>query len=644
MPATTRRLLRGLDPQQREAVTTTAMPLAIVAAAGSGKTTVLTRRIAGRIVDGSADARHVLALTFTRDAAGEMRRRLRRLDVRDSIESGTFHAVALRLLRDRALANGTAAPVVASDRPRLVREVLTETKLRRDPMWVMADIDWARARLIEPGEFADAARRARRRTALDQSGFEAVWTAYQALKRRRGVVDFDDLLADLLAHLQRDATFADVVRWRFRHLFVDEAQDLNPLQFAVLEQIRDGRPDICLVGDHRQAIYGWNGADPAALTDVEHRFPGVTVVALTGNYRCSPQIVELGAAALRSADIADDTASRRSDGRRPRFIGADDDLAETAQVAAAVRDLVQRHGPRDVAVLARTNDQLDALARALAGADITVARSMGASPLDRAVAEAGRARTRDQLAAWAEAVWADEPAAGPARDSPASAHAAVRRRVAEEVDRFLSSNEPGGFRAWVEARQPFDDIEPDDDGAVALLTFHAAKGREWRAVVVTGVEHSLVPHASSTTPAQRAEEARLLYVALTRASDELTVTWAERRNGTPTGPSPWVAALRAAIPDDQVAPVPEILRSRPTAADPMTLLRAWRADVARAAGVAEIAVCSDRVLRSLLDSPPDGTTELAARLGVSVATAERWSPRIATAVAATVSLDPLDRA
>ena len=215
--------------------------------------------------------------------------------------------------------------------------------------------------------------------------------------------------------------------------------------------------------------------------------------------------------------------------------------------------------------------------------------------------------------------------------------------MAEEVDRFLSSNESGGFRAWVEARQPFDDLEPDDEGAVSLLTFHAAKGREWRAVVVTGVEQSLVPHASSTTPTQRAEEARLLYVALTRASDELIVTWADRRNGNPTGPSPWVAALQAAAPG-RVGIAGSAGAAQPTAdpIDPMAPLRAWRADVARAAGVAERAVCSDQVLRSLVESPPDGAAELAARLGVSVTVAERWVPRILDV--GVLSLDPLDHA
>ena len=318
-------VLRGLDDQQREAVTTDAMPRAIVAAAGSGKTMVLTRRIARRVLDGSADARHVLALTFTRDAAGELRRRLRRLDIRETIETGTFHAVALRVLRDRANATGAPAPVVANDRGRLIREVLTETRVRCEPGAALADLDWARARMVSPDEFVAASRRVRRKPALSADAYAKVVDRYAALKRRRGVVDFDDLLADLLAQMERDPMFADVVRWRFRHLFVDEAQDLNPLQHAVLEAVRGGRPDLCLVGDHRQAIYGWNGADPSTLLEVERRYPGVTVVSLTGNYRCSPQIVRAGAAALRAAAIDDDTESRRPDTRALQVVACADE-------------------------------------------------------------------------------------------------------------------------------------------------------------------------------------------------------------------------------------------------------------------------------------------------------------------------------
>ena len=614
-------LLRGLDAQQCAAVTTTASPLVIVAAAGSGKTTVLTRRIARRLRDGTADSRHVLALTFTRDSAGELRRRLRKLDIRDPIETGTFHAVALRLLRDRALTHGVSAPSVVPDRLRLVREVLTETKVRCEAHAAMADIDWARARLVSPAEYGHAVRAVRRRAALNPDAYATVVARYEAIKRRRGVVDFDDLLGDVLAQLQRDATFADIVRWRFRHLFVDEVQDLNPLQWAVLQEIRGGRTDVCLVGDHRQAIYGWNGADPTLLMNVEDHLPGVTIVSLTGNYRCSPQIVRAGAAALGGADITDDSESRRGDGRSVTLRTMVDEHAEAREVATVVRDLTQRHGLRHVAVLARTNDQLNIIGTALHTLGVTAERAAGMSLLDRCISEAARSTNRDQLAAWAEAVWASGSV------DP------VRSRVAEEVDRFLTSNEPGGFRAWVESRQPFDDLEPDENGAVTLLTFHAAKGREWRGVVVVGAEVGLVPHASSTTAVQRAEEARLLYVALTRACDELVVTSALQRNGSPTGPSPWLERVQASVGDEVFTPPPPTLVHRVVATDPLAPLREWRRGVARTGGVSEQAVCSDQVLRSLLSDPPTDPAAVAIRLGVGISAAERLAPRLLSVLA-----------
>jgi len=494
--------------------------------------------------------------------------------------------------------------------------VLTETRIAVEPAAALADLDWARARMVDPQDFADATRRVRRRASLDGETFVKVVDRYAAIKRRRGVMDFDDLLADVLVQMQRDAVFTDIVRWRFRHLFVDEAQDLNPLQHAVLEQIRGGRPDICLVGDHRQAIYGWNGADPTMLSEVELRFPGVTVATLTGNYRCSPQIVRAGAAALQAAKIDDDTESRRTDGRTVSLLTYADERDEATRVSQLVRDLSQRHGARHVAVLARTNDQLQAFGRTLASIGVPTIRSVGASPLERCIAETARCTTRDQLAAWAEQVWVDGDV------DP------IRSRVAEEVDRFLTSNEPGGFRSWIDARPPFDDLEPDDDeGAVALLTFHAAKGREWSAVVVTGVEAGLVPHSSSTTPAQKAEEARLFYVALTRAGDELVITSAASRNGNATGPSPWTAAVEATTELDRSVPPPSPVRTvRPV--DPLAPLREWRTAVARAAGVNDTAICPDSTLRAMLADPPTDADAIAVRLGLGRSAAERLAPRL----------------
>ena len=603
----TRRCCTGSTPRSCDAVTSPAGPLAIIAAAGSGKTTVLTRRIAYRIATGAAAANHTLALTFTRDAAGELRRRLRALDLRERIEAGTFHSVALRLLRDRALARHETAPRVATDRLRLMRECLTEVRLDISPSFAMADLDWARARLVTPEQYEETSRRARR-SAVPPARFADLAGAYERLKKRRGVVDFDDLLERVVTAVNTDPVFAEVVRWRFRHLYVDEAQDLNPLQHALLEAWRGGRPDVCLVGDPRQAIYGWNGAERTNLTEVEVRYPGVTVISLTTNHRCTPQVVRAGAAALAAGGYVDDTASSRPDGPAVQVQQFADEANEAAGVVRIVVDALGRHGPGQIGVLARTNEQLGLLDRELdRGRRHHRARRR---PIDaRRRTRRGLPRRRPRAAG----------AAGWTRRWAAATRSAGR--VAEEADRFLTSGESGGFRSWVASRNPFDDLAVPQLEAVALLTFHAAKGREWATVVVTGVEDGLVPHGSASNAAQRAEESRLLYVALTRAQRELVVTVAAQRNNRPVAPSPWLEGVRdAGLSDLPVAP-PARWSGPRAAPDPLSAVRAWRTAVARAAGVPDGAVCNERVLRSLHDDPPPTTDELATRLGVSVSAA-----------------------
>lgn len=603
-------LLAGLDAQQREAVTTDAGPLAVVAAAGSGKTMVLTRRIAHRVLTGTAEARHVLALTFTRDAAGELKRRLRRLDLSEPIEAGTFHAVALRLLADRALAAGSRPPQIAPDRGRLVRECLTELRLQAEVGGALADLDWARARLVAPDAYEGACRRARRRSAVPPARFAEFVHAYEQLKRRRGVVDFDDLLAQVVQAMHTDRQWAEGIRWRYRHFFVDEAQDLNALQHSMLEALRGGRPDLCLVGDPRQAIYGWNGADPGLLAEVERTYPGVTIVRLGANYRCTPQVVRAGTAVLTAAGQPDDTESQRPSGSAVAVRRFAHEHAEAEAVAAHVRGLVLMRSGAEVAVLARTNEQLTLIDRALAAVGVATERSVGRSPLERALAAASRC-TREQLAEWA--------------DRAATGDDEIERRVAEEADRYLTAGAAGTFRAWIESRTPFDDLLADDRAdAVSLLTFHSAKGREWWGVVVVGAEEGLVPHSSAASEAQLAEEARLLHVAVTRAAEHLVVTHAESRNQRLTQPSRWLAALTAAGELDAAIVAPPQRPRRP--ADPLVPYREWRAAVARASGQPDTAVCSDRVLRSLATEPPASVGELAHRLGITETAAARLRP------------------
>jgi DNA helicase-2/ATP-dependent DNA helicase PcrA len=261
-------------------------------------------------------------------------------------------------------------------------------------------------------------------------------------------------------------------------------------------------------------------------------------------------------------------------------------------------------------VLARTNEQLGVLQNVLTSFGIDTERSSGRSPLEVALRGAYRCTSREQLAIWVDTSFGmpDE----------------LVRRVAEEADRFLSSGEPGSFRAWVELRDPFDDLDPDDDReAVALLTFHAAKGREWWGVVIAGAEEGLVPHSAASSPAQLAEEARLFYVAITRAAQHVLITHCAQRQQRGAAPSRWLQAVVDSTAGDEPAPPPPRAVRAP---DPLLPYREWRAAVARASGQPETAVCTDRVLRSLAASPPADPADLARRLGITETAAARLRP------------------
>jgi DNA helicase-2/ATP-dependent DNA helicase PcrA len=333
------------------------------------------------------------------------------------------------------------------------------------------------------------------------------------------------------------------------------------------------------------------------------------VVSLTTNYRCSPQVVSAGAAALSAAGQVDDTASNRPDGVGVRIAVYPTAEAEAAGIVGSIRNALHVHQPVGISVLARTNEQLVVIDQALSDAGIATERAVGRTPLEMTLAEAFRTTSREALALWADEQFIQTDA--------------VRRRVAEEVDRYLASHEGGGFRSWVESRTPFDELDTESvGGAVALLTFHGAKGREWPFVILAGAEDGLIPHSSAVTPAQLAEEARLFYVAITRAVDQLVITRAESRRGLATGPSPWLDAVEATIADDTPIPPPVWPLLAMRSADPLAELKAWRSQIARRAGTFEQAICSDSVLRGLLERPPSSTDELAARLGVTPLAAE----------------------
>ncbi len=642
-------LVDDLDPEQRAAVLSDGGPLCIVAPAGSGKTRVLTRRIARRIGDGTADASHVLVITFTRRAASELTRRLRAVGGREVVTSGTFHGIAYRLLRQRWEDVRQRPPELAPNRLRLVEEVITagnRAPRRGVAQEVAAEIDWARARRVGPPGYATAAAAAGRRTTTSTAEVAEHYRAYEALKRQKRLVDFDDLLSLSLAEMARDHAYAAAVQWRFRHLFVDEFQDVNPLQHALLEAWRNGRDDLCVVGDPHQAIYAWNGADGRWLEEFTDHHPGATVIRLRSSHRSSPQIVGLGHAVLTGGLAGAPTASR-PDGAPPRAIRFENAAAEAAGVAALARE-ARRPGGRwgAIAVLARTNAQLEPVAAALTRAGIPNHRRGGATE-DRAVGSVlGELRAvtgPGSLRAWLDETLADQapPDQAPSDRAPSDRAPSDRTRpttdsapplppeLVRAIEDLLAQDpvaDGPALRTWLSTGGGGDGLGRDDD-AVALLTFHAAKGLEWPTVVIVGAVPGLAPHSSARSAAALDEERRLFHVAVTRAERELFLTW--------YGPerSPYLAALGEA--QDVVAPPPiDLVPPRAPPADPVvSALQAWRRDVARAARVDELAILDDRTLAAVASARPGSIEALAAVPGFGPLMAGRHGPRLLAAIA-----------
>jgi len=626
-------LLDGLTDQQRDAVTTSADPLCIIAGAGSGKTRVLTRRIAWHATEGSIDPRRVLALTFTRRAAAELRGRTRRLGLREDVAAGTFHAAALAILRRFWDSTGRTHPALverrmsflAKDHPRIERSTIADLD---------AEIGWARARLITPEAYGDAAAAAKRRPPRSADFVAKAYTAYQAKKHERRMIDFDDVLALCHATMQRETAFADAQRWRHRHLFVDEFQDVNPLQFAVLQSMLGPESSLVVVGDPDQAIYGWNGAEPDFLNRIDDHLPGIALVHLRTNFRSTPEILAAAGRVLGK----DPQPSSRFRGDSPTLTACDLD-DEAATIALAVR---RRHKPgapwRHQAVLARTNAQLPALRNALEAAGIPT-RSRGEGALLR------RPEIIDLLDRWPKsgglsaALTDHATAEGPALDPERAAMVTAFVDIARD---HLVLEPDASVDEFVTALRHDDRIGTAGD-AVELATFHSAKGLEWPIVHIAGLEDGMVPIAFARTRAARDEEQRLLYVAVTRAQSELHATWCTERTvgdrvlGRP--PSPW---LEAFVNPDDSAPTEtpplhqlrELLDDSPdidladVTTPIVTSLEAWRERAANAARVAPTAVLSDDALRSIAEQRPASIDELAEVPGVGAGKARRFGPRL----------------
>src|SRR6201994_209278 len=565
MPMVADPLTAGLDDEQREAVLAPRGPVCVLAGAGTGKTRTITHRIAQLVAAGHVAPGQVLAVTFTQRAAGEMRSRLRALGATSdtgvgAVQAMTFHAAAHRQLRyfwPRVVGDtgwqllDTKFAVVARGATSAGLKLSTD-----DVRDVAGEIEWAKASLISPEQYADAVAAESRDVPLDAARVAAVYTAYESLKARGNnaqglaLLDFDDLLLHTAAAIENDAAVADEFRNRYRCFVVDEYQDVTPLQQRVLAAWLGDRDHLTVVGDANQTIYSFTGATPRFLLDFSRRFPDATVVRLERDYRSTPQVVSLAnqviaAARGRVAGSKLQLSGQRVPGPAPSFHEHPDETAEAAAVAKSIANLIESGTPAsEIAVLYRVNAQSAIYEEALTEAGIAYQVRGGEGFFNRqeikqALVALHRAAERGAEGPLPEVVRAVLEPLGRTAEDPVGTRARERwealTALAELADDEVAQRPQLELPGLVaELRIRADSRHPPVVQGVTLASLHAAKGLEWDAVFLVGLADGTLPisHALAHGPESEAveEERRLLYVGITRARIHLALSWALARS------------------------------------------------------------------------------------------------------------------
>ena len=546
--------LDALDERQREAASVLRGPVAVLAGAGTGKTRVITHRIAHGVDTGAYSPSRVMAVTFTAKAAGELRGRLRALGV-EGVAARTFHAAALAQLNFfwPTLA-GSPAPSIVDNKVRLLGQAADALRLRpstatlRD---IASEIEWRKVSMLSIDQHAALGRTV---SGIDATQFVELQRGYEALKDERHQLDFEDVLLACAGMLETEERVAAAVHEQYRHFTVDEYQDVSPLQNRLLELWLGDRRDICVVGDASQTIYSFAGADQRFLLEFERRHPDATVVRLETNYRSQAPILAAANALMRGRPGALELVpARESFSADPPTVTAyDTEGEEAAGIAASVAARIESGiSPADIAVLYRAHAQSAVLQQALAAEGIATSVLGGtrffAMPEVRqailALRAAAVAPTEGGFLASVERVLRElglteePPAAGGAQRDGWEARRAILR-LAEEAgpQETLRS-----FSDALMARAK-DQHEPTMR-TVTLSTLHAAKGLEWPHVYLAGWAEGALPISYATGFDAIDEERRLAYVGVTRAARTLAVSWSRSAGRGERAPSRFLAEI-----------------------------------------------------------------------------------------------------
>ena len=529
-------ILAELDPDQLAVVTAITGPVCVIAGAGTGKTRVITNRIAFAINSGVTDPTRVLALTFTAKAAGEMRARLRALGISNAA-ARTFHSAALKqLLYFWPYAFGGQFPTLLTTKSGFISQAITRAEVAIPAQVnalreIASEIEWAKVLQISPDNYQQEAIANNRLVRFPNNKSESenlsmiaqVYEAYESLKRQERTLDFEDVLLLTVGMLEEDRGVRERIRDQYRYFTVDEYQDVSPLQQRLLNLWLGNREELCVVGDAAQTIYSFAGATSNFLLNFQNRFPNAQIFRLSRGYRSTPEIINTANKILRQANLISDHGnelqSANSHGDIPMVNGFASQSDEIAYVCAEVAKLINNQvDSSEIAVLARTNAQLDQVKSALNNAKIASQIRSGERFFDRVdVRDAMRViRSASVLPSEIGDWYADL--------------VSVLRPFgdADYVVGFLklakSIQENGGTNMRAFLREIEDRAEqnnPPTLPGVTLATLHAAKGLEWNHLFLIGVSDGVLPMGNDLN-----EERRLFYVGVTRAKQRIQITYA----------------------------------------------------------------------------------------------------------------------
>lgn len=551
MVMTPDQILEGLDVDQKEVVTSIKGPVCIIAGAGTGKTRVITHRIAYAVSAGVTDPTKTMALTFTARAAGEMRARLRTLGIPNA-SARTFHSAALKqLMYFWPYSFGGSFPSLLTTKTGFIGEALSRSDVPLTPQTatlrdIASEIEWAKVLEIGADEYVETALTSGRELRFSNNKsnrtnlefVSKVYESYETLKRQERSIDFEDVLLLTVGMLEEDRDVRERIRDQYRYFTVDEYQDVSPLQERLLQLWLGNRDDICVVGDAAQTIYSFAGASSAFLLNFSQKYPHGKVMRLTRGYRSTPEIIQSANAILRQGNLHAESglelSSMNEHGVKPLIHRSSSTADEVQEVVGRIKALMANRSDQDVehleiAILARTNAQLAAFENALQQANIPTQLKSAERFFERAdVKDAMRAVRSASVLPPEDGDWYSDLVSvlRPFGDSD-YVQAFLR------LGRQLKNDGAISMRTFL--RELEDRAEQNNPPAlpgVLLATLHAAKGLEWDHVFLVGIAEGVLPMGNDIN-----EERRLFYVGLTRAKEQVHLSYA----GTP---SPFLAALK----------------------------------------------------------------------------------------------------